>query len=188
MKNIFSIVLITILFIASLLIFWAGFWPKSFSEFFSVNTLVNQKAREIGILNIKNEDYSSASSSEPVISSAGQIKINNNVWSVEIVSKDGDRAKGLSNRQVLYNKKGMLFAFDKMEFHPFWMKDMLIPLDIIFFDDNWKIVLIESNLQPNTFPKSFGGDIKSKYVLEINALEAKTYNMKVGDQAFFSNK
>ena len=127
-------------------------------------------------------------SSEAVISDAGQIIIGNNSWKVEIASTDTARVSGLSNRKSLYNKHGMLFVFDTMEKNAFWMKDMLIPIDMIFFDSEWKIVLIESDLQPNTFPNTFGSDVKSQYILEINAGEALIYGLKVGDQAFFLNK
>jgi len=65
---------------------------------------------------------------------------------------------------------------------------MLIPIDMIFFDNNWQIVLIESNLQPNSFPQIYGNGVKSQYVLEVNANEAVSHNLKVGDRAIFINK
>jgi uncharacterized membrane protein (UPF0127 family) len=127
-------------------------------------------------------------SSEPVLGLADQLKIGNNTWAVEIANTDETRISGLSNQKILYPKKGMLFVFDKMGNHVFWMKDMFISLDMIFFDDNWRIVEIDNNLEPNTFPKTFGATVKSQYVLEINAGEAETYGLKVTDQAFFFSK
>ena len=61
-------------------------------------------------------------------------------------------------------------------------------IDMIFFDDHWQIVLMELNLQPKTFPKIYGSQIKSRYVLEINSGEALAHNLQVGDQAIFLNK
>lgn len=126
--------------------------------------------------------------SEPIFGDTGQIIIKNQAWAVEIARDDLSRTKGLSGREILYPKKGLLFVFDKMENNYFWMKDMLIPIDMIFFDNNWKIILIENNLQANSFPNTFGGDVKSQYVLEINAGEALAHGLSIGDQAVFLNK
>lgn len=170
MKKIFSIVLVIILFIASSLIFWAGLAPASFKSFFSMYPQMSQTL------------------SEPISSLKGQLSIRGNLWSVDIANNENSRSSGLSNRKSLRMKDGLLFAFDKLDKHIFWMKDMLISIDMIFFDDNWEIVLIESNLQPNSFPKIFGDKVKSQYVLEINALEADSYGLQVGDRAIFLNK
>lgn len=124
----------------------------------------------------------------PIFGQNGRIIINNNSWQVEIVGNEVDRVRGLSNRTILSKNTGMLFTSSQMSRQFFWMKEMLIPLDMIFLDNNLKIVLIESNIQPNTFPKTFGGDVESQYVLEINALESKVYDLQVGDQAIFQNK
>jgi uncharacterized membrane protein (UPF0127 family) len=188
MKKILLIISVVILFFASILIFWAGLAPKSFFKFFAMYPVVGQTANKAGLLSDQAEELIQSTSSEPVLATVGKITINNNSWNVEIVNNDTDRTTGLSNRTVLRNNKGMLFVFDKMSKQSFWMKDMLIPIDMIFLDNNWKIVLIESNLQPSTFPKTFGNDVLSQYVLEINALESEAYGLKVGDQAIFLNK
>ena len=107
---------------------------------------------------------------------------------MEVASTELAQVNGLSNRKILSSHTGMLFAFAESAAHPFWMKDMLFPIDIVFFDSAWKIILIEPNLQPSTFPKTFGGDVLSQYVLEINAGEADIYGLRTGDQAIFLNK
>ncbi len=188
MKKILSIIFVIILFIISGMIFWAGLAPESFLDFFSHYPAVNKVADQIGILNIQEGFTASTTSSEIVSGDKGQISVKGSVWDVEIANNETTRINGLSNRQVLYNKFGMLFAFDKMAYQSFWMKDMLIPIDMIFFDNNWQIVLIESSLQPNTFPKTFGNKVKSQYILEINSGEALSYGLSVGDQAVFYNK
>jgi len=126
--------------------------------------------------------------SESVLGSKGLIKIGNNTWETENVVSMSDKVMGLSNRKHLATKSGMLFIYNSMTNLTFWMKDMLIPIDMIFFDNNWKIVLIETNLQSSSFPKTFGSNVLSQYVLEINALESKKYDLRVGDQAVFLNK
>ena len=176
------------MFVISGMIFWAGLAPQSFSTFFAGYPEIKETANRIGVLNNQSLDSSDATSSEPILGQSGQVNINNNVWDVEIAKNDADRTNGLSNRKVLYRKRGMLFVFDQAANQNFWMKDMLISIDMIFFDSNWKIVEIDNDLGPNTFPKIFGNKVKSRYVLEVNAGEAQTYVLKVGDQAIFLNK
>lgn len=188
MKRFFLIIIVIILFIASGLIFWAGLSPKTFFTFFKPYPIVERISVRIGILDERGSEVGIVTESEPVQGKNGQVIVNNNTWTVEIVSEKAERERGLSNRSSLYNKKGMLFVFDEMDYQSFWMKDMLIPIDMVFFDENWVIVLIESNLQPNSFPKIFGDKIKSRYILEMNALEAEIAKLKVGDQAIFLNK
>lgn len=188
MRKILEIILLIILFLASTLIFWAGLAPVSFNKFFSLYPVVNKTIDKMEIFNDKGLDLSEVTTSEPVLSNKGQVHINNNYWNVEIAANDAARTAGLSNRKSLRVKNGLLFVFEKLDNHSFWMKDMLIPIDMVFFDDKWQIVLIESNLQPNSFPKVFGNKTKSQYVLEINALEADSYGLKVGDRAIFLNK
>lgn len=170
MKKILEIILLIVLFTISSLIFWFGFSPTSFKKFFSMYPQAKQTL------------------SEPVSSLKGQLNIKGNLWSVDIANTENSRSSGLSNRSTLRNKNGLLFVFDKLDKHTFWMKDMLIPIDMVFFDNNWEIILIESNLQPSSFPNVFGDKIKSQYVLEINALEADSYGLQVGDRAIFLNK
>lgn len=188
MKKILSIIVITILFVTALLIFWVWLLPSTFYKFVGINSVIDNALGKVGIVDYQVKKIYQATSSEPVLSSNGQIIIDGSIWNVNIANNDTTRTNGLSNRRILFNKTGMLFAFDSMANQSFWMKDMLIPLDMIFFDDNWRIVLIESNLQPESFPEIFGNSVKSQYVLEINALEAPSSGLKVGDQAIFVNK
>lgn len=188
MKKIFSIIVIILLFAVASLIFWSGLAPANFLKFFEFYPVVNRTAVEIGIISPEEIKIFQASSSEAILGVSGKVLINGNTWNVEVARDELTKANGLSNRVNLYRKTGMLFVFDKSAPQHFWMKDMLIPLDIVFFDSNWQIVLIESDMQPNSFPKIFGNNVNSQYILEINALEAKNYDLKVGDQAIFLNK
>jgi uncharacterized membrane protein (UPF0127 family) len=188
MKKILSIIVIIFLFTVAGLLFWVGLSPRTFSKFFTIYPAVNETAVEIGLLSIKDQRISQATTSEPVSSTQGYLVIKKNILGVEVAKDSASRENGLSNRRILRFGQGMLFAFDKMSQQSFWMKDMFMPLDMIFFDNNWKIVLIEENLQPDSFPKIFGNNVDSQYVLEINAQEANSYGLKVGDQAIFLNK
>jgi uncharacterized protein len=116
------------------------------------------------------------------------LTIHNTIWTVEIADTDQARVNGLSNRATLEPKHGLLFIFEDINPKYFWMKDMLMPIDMIFFNENWEIVLIESRVEPKTFPKIFGNTVMSKYVLEINAGEADSFDLKLGDKAILLNK
>lgn len=90
---------------------------------------------------------------------------------VDIAKSDLERSRGLSGRRYLGDYEGMLFIFENEVNSPFWMKDMLIPLDILFIDSDNYIVDIAPNQQPCT--DSFCPPISSKedfqYVLEVNS-------------------
>ncbi len=114
-----------------------------------------------------------------------EIMIKDGAWQVEIADTDALREQGLSGRTSLDEKEAMLFVFETVEAQIFWMKDMKFALDIIFLDENLKIIAIEKNLAPETYPKTFGWGLRTKYVLEINANQADFYKLAIGDQAAF---
>jgi len=105
---------------------------------------------------------------------------------VALAQSETQKTKGLSGVKKLAESKGMLFVFDKMQQNNFWMKDMNFPLDIIWFNDKKEIVLIEENVTPETFPNTFGGDVLSMYVLEVNAGFVVKNNITIGDTFSFS--
>jgi uncharacterized membrane protein (UPF0127 family) len=188
MKKILSIILIIVLFLVSAFIFWAGLAPTSFNKFWARYPQVTSTINKVRLVKTQGIQLSFATSSEPIKSANGQVIIKDNAWTVEVARTEQERESGLSNRRALYHQQGMLFAFPKSGYQNFWMKDMLISLDMIFIDENWKIVLIEKSVDPLSFPKSYGGKVKSKYVLEINAGEAESFNLEAGDQVIFLNK
>ncbi|MBD3313334.1 DUF192 domain-containing protein [Candidatus Woesearchaeota archaeon] len=81
------------------------------------------------------------------------------------------RRNGLMGREVLEDDSGMLFVFDNECYYTFWMKDTLIPLDIIFISENMTIVDIKHNATPcHEDPcRGYGPEQPAKYVLEVNA-------------------
>jgi uncharacterized protein len=90
---------------------------------------------------------------------------------VDVAKTDAQRSRGLSGRRYLGDYEGMLFVFQSVVNSPFWMKDMLIPLDIMFIDSQNYIVDIKENQQPCS--ANYCPPISSKdsfmYVLEVNA-------------------
>ena len=111
----------------------------------------------------------------------------NKCFSVEIAQTAAEREKGLMFREELNNEKGMLFIFPQSEKYGFWMKNTLIPLDIIWIDENKTIVDIKENAMPCKVKKCevYYPDKEALYVLEINAGLAKEKNLSVGDKVDF---
>ncbi len=99
----------------------------------------------------------------------------------QIATTSQEKARGLCCRESLQQNAGMLFMYDKPGNYRYWMKDTKIPLDIYWIDASKKIVHIEPSVKPESYPKEFGTDIPSQYVLETNAGFAKTHNIQTGD-------
>lgn len=97
---------------------------------------------------------------------------------------------GLSEHKSLPKDQGMLFIFAQADYHPFWMKNMKFPIDILFIKDK-KIVTIHENAQPapstDQNPPLYRPGEPAEKVLEINAGLSKEYEIKVGDEVRFEN-
>ncbi len=98
----------------------------------------------------------------------------------EIVASPEARAQGLSGRADVPPGYGMLFVFDVSERYGFWMKDMLVSIDIIWLSDNGTIIGIEENVSPATYPTAFQPPVPVRLVLETRAGEAGARGWSVG--------
>ena len=103
------------------------------------------------------------------------IRIGNKEYNVKEVTTPEDKAKGLSGVESLPEDEGMLFIFDPPEDVKFWMKDTLIPLDIIFINEDQEVVKVHQGI-PNDETLIEVPNIA--YVLEVNA----NSGIKVGDE------
>lgn len=101
-------------------------------------------------------------------------------FTIELADEPAERAQGLMNRAYMARSAGMLFVFETPQAVAFWMKNTLIPLDMIFADRAGRIKHIHANAIPHDeTPIPGGAGIYS--VLEINAGLSETYGFKVGD-------
>lgn len=98
------------------------------------------------------------------------------------------RVQGLSGKDKLKDNEAMLFVFDESQKHGFWMKDMKFSLDIIWLDDHSRIVYIEQNISPDTYPKTFFPSTKSLYVIEANAGFVNENKLEIGNILNISQK
>jgi uncharacterized membrane protein (UPF0127 family) len=100
-------------------------------------------------------------------------------FSIELADTETERARGLMNRSTLGRFQGMLFAYDQPRPVAFWMKNTLIPLDIIFFDTSGVVTKIHENAVPHDLTNIFGGE-SIQYVLEINGGMSSELGIGVG--------
>lgn len=106
-------------------------------------------------------------------------------FSVEIADTAQKREQGLMFRRHLPANEGMLFIFDQLTIHPFWMKNTYLPLDLIFFDDNFRIVgMIENAIPMND--KLMSIEKPSRYVLEVIAGTIKKHGIDINSLARFT--
>lgn len=104
---------------------------------------------------------------------------------VEVADNDIARQRGLMWREKLADSEGMIFVFDGESMQRFWMKNTLIPLDMVFIDSQMAIVGVVENAEPKSLA-SRGVDRPSKYVLELAGGYSKRYGLKVGSKVKLS--
>jgi uncharacterized membrane protein (UPF0127 family) len=103
---------------------------------------------------------------------------------VELARNDAERARGLMYREKLDEDAGMLFLFPVAEDHGFWMKNTLIPLDMLFIGEDGRIVgIVEKAAPHSTNPRSVGAP--SQFVLEVNGGWCARHGVKKGDRVRF---
>lgn len=99
---------------------------------------------------------------------------------VEIAADDRTRARGLMHRTKLRSGHGMLFLWEKSAHRTMWMKNTLIPLDMLFIDARGAITQIAAHTQPHSLRH-----IRAKHqvlaVLEISGGQAQALNIQTGD-------
>ncbi|WP_102110332.1 DUF192 domain-containing protein [Oceaniglobus roseus] len=102
-------------------------------------------------------------------------------FNVEIADDDGERAQGLMNRESMPKSAGMLFVYPREQSTSFWMRNTLIPLDMIFMDGTGTVTRVHSNAVPLDETPIPGGD-DVMLVLEINGGLAKSLGIAPGTE------
>lgn len=108
---------------------------------------------------------------------------------VEVAANEESRAAGLMYRDRLDRDRGMLFLFPVTGHYPFWMKNTLIPLDMIWIDEGKRIVHIKNDVPPCRADPcaSYAPGVPARYVLEVAAGEAVRHRLEVGNVLTFVN-
>jgi len=106
---------------------------------------------------------------------------------VEVARTEETRALGLMFRTALTEDRGMLFIFEQPGLHRFWMKNTLIPLDMVWMDDRKRIIHIEYQVPPCKLDPCavYGPSADSLYVLEVISGVASREQLRVGQTLTF---
>jgi uncharacterized membrane protein (UPF0127 family) len=119
------------------------------------------------------------------------VTIDDASFAVELAVTPQQVAQGLSGRPSLAPGTGMLFIFESEGLHSFWMKDMRFPLDMVWISAEHAVVDITEDVPPPA-PGQTTADLPTympaepaQYVLEINAGEADSADIRIGDVVEF---
>ena len=116
------------------------------------------------------------------------IFIQDKPFQAEIADTPEKHARGLMFRRCLKDDYGMLFVFAEEDIRSFWMKNTLIPLDMLFLNNEKQIVDMHCSVPPcrgDPCP-SYTSALPARYVLEIRGGTAKKLKLKIGDKIFIA--
>ncbi len=105
-------------------------------------------------------------------------------FSIELAVTDEERAKGLMYRKRVPDGYGMLFDFKQEQPVSMWMKNTLVPLDMIFIRDNGRIARIAENTEPLS-ERIISSGPPVRAVLEVAGGTAKKYGIAPGDRVAY---
>ena len=114
-----------------------------------------------------------------------QVCFDDKCFTVEIADTPEARSRGLMWRPELPEGQGMFFDFGVPGIYYFWMKNVSFPIDMVWLDDDRKVVYVEKGAPPcqqDPCP-TYGPNVSARYVLEITGGAFDRYHLQVGDQA-----
>ena len=116
--------------------------------------------------------------------SGPSVELRGHQYAVELAEDPASQERGLMFREEMADDHGMLFIFPENRMQAFWMKNTKIPLDMLFFDDQRRLVNVQRRVPPcradpcPPYPSSG----PAMYVLELNAGQADKIGVKPGDE------
>jgi len=131
-----------------------------------------------------------ASSAEPAFHKHGELVIMSSdrrvkaKLDIEIAESPDELEIGLMDRSTMSMNQGMLFLFPRDEYRSFWMKNTILPLDMIFINGDMAIVTIHADTTPFS-EQSYPSTHPARYVLEVNAGFAREHGVHLGDRVFW---
>jgi uncharacterized membrane protein (UPF0127 family) len=105
-------------------------------------------------------------------------------YKVEVAATNSGRSHGLMFRKSLQENDGMLFIFEPAREVSMWMKNTLLPLDMLFIASGGRIVKVAANTVPLSTAHIYSEDSVAA-VLELNAGQAVRRGIKVGDRVIW---
>jgi uncharacterized membrane protein (UPF0127 family) len=130
--------------------------------------------------------YEASSDERPLEGNQTEIYFESHSFEVEIADSPEERARGLMFREELGENQGMLFVYKEEADRSFWMKNTLIPLDIIFLNSDLEVINIEkADPEPDTSDEnlaSYRSERPAQYVLEINQNRSEEIGLEKGSE------
>lgn len=115
-----------------------------------------------------------------------QVKLGSGVFNLQIADTEGELAQGLSGVKELRGDGGLLMKFEVDNTWGIWMKDMHVPIDIIWLNSDKKVVYTVKNATPELSTSvTFTPKAKARYVIELPAGGVDKAGIKTGDTAVF---
>ncbi|KRG70015.1 DUF192 domain-containing protein [Pseudoxanthomonas dokdonensis] len=118
------------------------------------------------------------------------VELGGHRYQVEIADDDAERARGLMFRDQMDADAGMLFIHDRQERQAYWMKNTHIPLDILYFDNDRKLVSQQRDVPPCSAGDgcpAYPSNAPARYVLELNAGQAAALKLEDGASITFGD-
>ncbi len=147
------------------------------------NAANTQKITDTLRENASSSAASSTNDSSKLEATAHYIVIGTAKIRIGIADTEAEREQGLSGRPSLASDEGLFFVTDSPSILGIWMKDMLFPIDVIWFDSNLKIVTIIPNMLPESYPTIYNPLSSAQFVLEVSSGTAARAGMYVGEKA-----
>lgn len=117
---------------------------------------------------------------------ATEVRLGSGVFAVQLATTDEARIRGLSGVDTIDANGGLLMIFPNDAKWGIWMKDMKVPLDIIWMNNDKKVIyIVKDALQDLGTSKTFHPDDPARYVLEVPAGMVKNAGIKIGLVATF---
>ncbi len=114
------------------------------------------------------------------------VRLGSTVYTARLADDSEERQQGLSGVTNLGRNDALLMEFEIEDRWGIWMKDMKIPLDIVWLDKDKKVIYIVQNARPElSTSQTFQPDDPARYVLEIPAGSVEADAIKLGDTAAF---
>lgn len=104
---------------------------------------------------------------------------------IELAKTDYETQTGLMYRNAMAENRGMLFVFNQEAYHSFYMRNTIIPLDIIYINKDMEIVSFAKNAKPFDETSLPSGQ-PVQYVLEVNAGMMDKWGVEIGDKINFT--
>lgn len=123
----------------------------------------------------------------PRLQPSTTLQIGDGVFRATLAMDYESRERGLAGVEELPDDEAMIFVFDHASRWGIWMKDMVIPIDIVWLDDDKKVVDIVRNVQPESIQQhtTYRPESDAKYAIEFAAGTVEAKSIKIGRMATF---